>query len=113
MLHGSSPTTKVLCPGGTISTSPCTLSITAPSSIIVLTLPERISEVSGTWQVSVFSRGLTYFSLLHPGSSVTLAILKPPRFTSQGEREAREGWGINPAIKRHLELEIKALQNAK
>jgi hypothetical protein len=26
--------------------------------------------------------------------------------------EAREGWGINPAIKRHLELEIKILQNA-
>ena len=27
--------------------------------------------------------------------------------------EAREdGWGINPAMKRHLELEIKTLQNA-
>ena len=26
--------------------------------------------------------------------------------------EAREGWGINPVIKRHLELEIKTLQNA-
>jgi hypothetical protein len=26
--------------------------------------------------------------------------------------EARDGWGINPAIKRHLELEIKTLQNA-
>jgi hypothetical protein len=26
--------------------------------------------------------------------------------------EAREGWGINPAVKRHLELEIKTLQNA-
>jgi hypothetical protein len=26
--------------------------------------------------------------------------------------EAKEGWGINPAIKRHLELEIKTLQNA-
>lgn len=32
---------------------------------------------------------------------------------SQGEEEGREGWGINPAIKRHLELEIKTLlQNA-
>ena len=26
--------------------------------------------------------------------------------------EAGEGWGINPAMKRHLELEIKTLQNA-
>jgi hypothetical protein len=25
---------------------------------------------------------------------------------------AGEGWGINPAIKKHLELEIKTLQNA-
>jgi hypothetical protein len=32
---------------------------------------------------------------------------------SQVQGEAREeGWGINPAMKRHLELEIKALQNA-
>ena len=27
-------------------------------------------------------------------------------------REAKEGWGINPVMKRHLELEIKTLQNA-
>jgi hypothetical protein len=26
--------------------------------------------------------------------------------------EAREGWGINPAVTRHLELEIRTLQNA-
>jgi hypothetical protein len=26
--------------------------------------------------------------------------------------EASEGWGINPAVKRHLELEIRILQNA-
>jgi hypothetical protein len=26
--------------------------------------------------------------------------------------EAKEGWGINPVMKRHLELDIKALQNA-
>jgi hypothetical protein len=26
--------------------------------------------------------------------------------------EASEGWGINPAVKRHLELEIRTLQNA-
>ncbi len=26
--------------------------------------------------------------------------------------ETREGWGINPVMKRHLELEIKTLQNA-
>ena len=26
--------------------------------------------------------------------------------------EAKEGWGINPAVKRYLELEIKTLQNA-
>ena len=32
---------------------------------------------------------------------------------SQVQGEAKEeGWGINPAIKRHLELEIKTLQNA-
>ena len=31
---------------------------------------------------------------------------------SQVQGEAREGWGINPAMKRHLELEIKTLQNA-
>jgi hypothetical protein len=28
---------------------------------------------------------------------------------SQVPGEAREGWGINPAVKRHLELEIKRL----
>jgi hypothetical protein len=26
--------------------------------------------------------------------------------------EPKDGWGINPVIKRHLELEIKTLQNA-
>ncbi len=31
---------------------------------------------------------------------------------SQVQGEAEEGWGINPAIKKHLELEIKTLQNA-
>ncbi len=31
---------------------------------------------------------------------------------SQVAGEASEGWGINPAVKRHLELEIKTLQNA-
>jgi len=32
---------------------------------------------------------------------------------SQVEGEAKEeGWGINPVMKRHLQLEIKTLQNA-
>jgi hypothetical protein len=31
---------------------------------------------------------------------------------SQVPGGASEGWGINPAIKKHLELEIKTLQNA-
>jgi hypothetical protein len=31
---------------------------------------------------------------------------------SQVQGESKEGWGINPAVKRHLELEIKTLQNA-
>jgi hypothetical protein len=31
---------------------------------------------------------------------------------SQVPGEASEGWGINPAVKKHLELEIKTLQNA-
>jgi hypothetical protein len=31
---------------------------------------------------------------------------------SQVPGEPREGWGINPVMKRHLELEIKTLQNA-
>ena len=31
---------------------------------------------------------------------------------SQIPGEASEGWGINPAVKKHLELEIKTLQNA-
>jgi hypothetical protein len=26
--------------------------------------------------------------------------------------EAKEGWGLNPIMKKHLELEIKTLQNA-
>ena len=26
--------------------------------------------------------------------------------------EPKEGWGLNPAMKRHLELEINTLQNA-
>jgi hypothetical protein len=34
------------------------------------------------------------------------------KVNSQGAGEASEGWGINPAMKRHLELEIKTLQNA-
>ena len=31
---------------------------------------------------------------------------------SQVQGEAKEGWGINPIMKRHLELEIETLQNA-
>ena len=31
---------------------------------------------------------------------------------SQLGGEASEGWGINPVMKRHLESEIKTLQNA-
>jgi methyl coenzyme M reductase beta subunit len=31
---------------------------------------------------------------------------------SQVQGEAKEGWGINPIMKRHLELEIKTLENA-
>ncbi len=31
---------------------------------------------------------------------------------SRVQGEAKEGWGINPIMKRHLELEIKTLQNA-
>src|SRR5215211_7253250 len=31
---------------------------------------------------------------------------------SQVQGEAKEGWGINPIMKKHLELEIKTLQNA-
>ena len=34
------------------------------------------------------------------------------KINSQGAGEPREGWGINPVMKRHLELEIKTLQNA-
>jgi hypothetical protein len=45
----------VLCPGGTIPTSPGPLSTTVPSSVIVLALPERISDVCATLQLSVFS----------------------------------------------------------
>ena len=30
----------------------------------------------------------------------------------QVQGEAKEGWGINPVMKRHLELEIETLQNA-
>ena len=31
---------------------------------------------------------------------------------SQVQEQAKEGWEINPVMKRHLELEIKTLQNA-
>ena len=31
---------------------------------------------------------------------------------SQVQGEAREGWGINPVMRRHLQLEVKTLQNA-
>jgi hypothetical protein len=34
------------------------------------------------------------------------------KVNSQGTGEAIEGWGINPIMKRHLELEIRTLQNA-
>jgi hypothetical protein len=32
---------------------------------------------------------------------------------SQVQGDAKDGWGINPIMKRHLELEMKTLQNAK
>ena len=31
---------------------------------------------------------------------------------SQVQREAKDGWGINTVMKKHLELEIRTLQNA-
>jgi hypothetical protein len=31
---------------------------------------------------------------------------------SQVEGQAKDGWGINPVMKKHLELEIKTLRNA-
>ena len=31
---------------------------------------------------------------------------------SQVQGEAKDGWRINPVMKKHLELEIKTLQNA-
>jgi hypothetical protein len=31
---------------------------------------------------------------------------------SQIGGDGKEGWGINPAMKRHFELEIETLQNA-
>ena len=31
---------------------------------------------------------------------------------SQVQREAKDGWGLNPIMREHLELEIKTLQNA-
>jgi hypothetical protein len=31
---------------------------------------------------------------------------------SQVQGESKENWGINPVMKRHLELEIRTLQNA-
>ena len=31
---------------------------------------------------------------------------------SKVQGEAKEGWSINPVMKKHLELEIKTLQNA-
>jgi hypothetical protein len=31
---------------------------------------------------------------------------------NQVQGEAKDGWGINPIMKKHLELEIKTLQNA-
>jgi hypothetical protein len=34
------------------------------------------------------------------------------KVNSQGAGEPIEGWGINPVMKRHLELEIKTIQNA-
>ena len=31
---------------------------------------------------------------------------------SQVQGEPKDGWGLNPAMKKHLELEIRTLQNA-
>jgi hypothetical protein len=31
---------------------------------------------------------------------------------SQVQGQAKDGWGINPIMKKHLELEIRTLQNA-
>ena len=31
---------------------------------------------------------------------------------SQVQGEAKDGWGLNPVMKKHLELEIRTLENA-
>ena len=62
------------------------------------------------------SIGLVYS--IHDSTEVAIqkmieASQRMLKVNSQGAGEAREeGWGINPAMKRHLELEIKTLQNA-
>jgi hypothetical protein len=79
--QGSSPTTQVLCPGGNYGNITRPPSVSDPSSIIFLILPETISVVCGTSQLFVLTLGFTCFSQFHPGSSVTLAIVTFPKFT--------------------------------
>jgi len=60
--------------------------------------------------------GLVY--LIHDSTEVAIqkmidASQRLLDVQSQVEEEARkEGWGINPLMRRHLELKIKTLQNA-
>src|SRR5918992_250477 len=56
-------------------------STSVPSSITVFALPDTISDIWGSSQPFVLTLGLTCLSHLHPGSSVTLAIVVFPKFT--------------------------------
>jgi len=50
--------------------------------LTVIVVGKTFLEVCGTSQLFVLILGLTYFSQLHPGSSVTLATVRSPRFTN-------------------------------
>ena len=77
IIHGSSPTTNALCPGGITAVSPGPPSTLVPSSILTFILPEIMYDVCGVWQLFVLTSGLTHYSQLHPGSNVPLPIVTP------------------------------------
>jgi hypothetical protein len=86
------------------------LSFSSPPSPLTATLFITIRAFAGYDPV-----GLVYS--IHDSTEVAIqkminASQKMITTHTQVPGEASEGWGINPVMKRHLELEIRTLQNA-
>jgi hypothetical protein len=91
------------------------LSFPVQTKTVVGTQPTRLCQKWSEHFLIMVSVGLVYS--IHDSTEV--AIQKMIDFSqrmidvqSQVQREAKDGWGLNPIMKKHLELEIRTLQNA-